>query len=49
MKNMKTIFELIKTILKVSYLIIILSIALEKGECFDFNHSLVCLPYSVHP
>ena len=34
---------LCKTILKVSYLIIILWIALEKGECFDFNHSLGCV------
>ena len=31
-----------KSILKVSYLIIILWISLEKGECFDFNHSLGC-------
>ena len=28
-----------KTILKVSYLIIVLWISLEKRECFDFNHS----------
>ena len=27
----------------VSYLIIILWITLEKGECFDFNHSLGCV------
>ena len=34
---------LFKTILKVTYLIIILWISLEKGECFDFNHSLGCV------
>ena len=34
---------LCKTILKVSYLIIILWIALEKREYFDFNHSLGCV------
>ena len=34
---------LCNTILKVSYLIIILWITLEKGECFDFNHSLGCV------
>ena len=34
---------LCKTILKVSYFIIILWITLEKGECFDFNHSLWCV------
>ena len=42
---------LCKTILKVSYLLIILWISLEKGECFDFNHSLECvyrLPYFTH-
>ena len=34
---------LCKTILlKISYLIIILWISLEKGECFDVNHSLRC-------
>ena len=32
-----------KTILKVSYLTIILQITLEKGECVDFNHSLGCV------
>ena len=34
---------LCKTILKVSYLIIILWISLEKAECFDFIHSLGCV------
>ena len=34
---------LCKTILKVTYLIIILWISLEKGECFEFNHSLGCV------
>ena len=34
---------LCKTILKVSYLIIILWIFLEKGGCIDFNHSLGCV------
>ena len=36
----KLLCLLCKTVLKVSYLIIILWITLEKGECFDFNHSL---------
>ena len=31
-----------KTILTVSYLVIILWISLEKGECFDFNHFFGC-------
>ena len=39
----KLLCLLYKTILKVSYLIIILWISLEKGECFDFNHSLGCV------
>ena len=39
----KLLCLLCKTILKVSYLIIILWITLEKGECFDFNHSLGCV------
>ena len=34
---------LCKTILKVSYLINVLWISLEKGESFDFNHSLGCV------
>ena len=34
---------LCKTILKVSYLIVILWIFLENRECFDFNHSLGCV------
>ena len=34
---------LCKTITKVSYLTNILWIALEKGKCFDFNHSLGCV------
>ena len=34
---------LCKTDLKVSCLIIIPWITLEKGECFDFNHSLGCV------
>ena len=36
----KLLCLLCKTILEVRYLIIILWIFLEKGECFDFNHSL---------
>ena len=39
----KLLYLLCKTKLKVSYLIIILWIALEKAECFDFNHSLGCV------
>ena len=39
----KLLCLLYKTILKVSYLIIILWISLEKGECFDFSHSLGCV------
>ena len=39
----KLLCLLYKTILKVSYPIIILWISLEKGECFDFNHSLGCV------
>ena len=39
----KLLFLLCNTILKISYLIIILWITLEKGECFDFNHSLGCV------
>ena len=39
----KLLCRLYKTILKVSYPIIILCIFLEKGECFDFNHSLGCV------
>ena len=39
---------LCKTILKVRYLINILWISLEKGECFDFNHPLGFLLYSIH-
>ena len=34
---------LCRTILKVSYLIIILWNTLEKRECFDFNDSLGCV------
>ena len=34
---------LCKTILKVRYLIIILWVSMEKGECFDFIHSLKCI------
>ena len=34
---------LCKTILKIIYLIIILWISLENGECFDFNQSLGCV------
>ena len=34
---------LCKTISKVSRLIIILWVSLEKGECFDFSHSLGCV------
>ena len=30
------------------YLITALWISLEKGECFNLNHSLQCLPYFVH-
>ena len=36
----KLLCLLCKTILKVSYLIIFLWITLEKGECFDFSHTL---------
>ena len=36
----KLLCLLYKIILKVSYPIIILWISLEKGECFDFNHTL---------
>ena len=39
----KLLCLLYKTILKVNYPIIILWISLEKGECFDFNHSLGCV------
>ena len=39
----KLLCLLCKVISKVSYLIIILWISLKKGECFDFNHSLVCV------
>ena len=39
----KLLCLLCKTILKVNYLIIILWIFLEKGGCFDFNHSLGCV------
>ena len=35
----------IKTISKISYLIIILWISLEKGECFYFNYSLGSITY----
>ena len=28
--------------------IIIVWIFLKKGDCFDFNHSLGFLPYSIH-
>ena len=33
--------------LKSQYLIIILWISLEKGDCFNLNHSLACLPYLI--
>ena len=36
-----------KAKLFVSDLIIILWFSLEKGECFDFSHSLGCQPYSI--
>ena len=39
----KLLCLLCKTILKVSYLIIILWITLGKGEWFDFNHCLGCV------
>ena len=39
----KLLCLLCKTISKVSYLIIILWTSLEKGEYFDFNHSLGCV------
>ena len=44
----KMLCLLCKTILKVRYLINILWISLEKGECFDFNHPLGFLLYSIH-
>ena len=37
-----------KTILKVSYLINILWISLENGDCFDFNHSLSSVYLSLY-
>ena len=39
----KLFCSLCKTILNIRYLIIILQISLEKGECFDFNHALGCI------
>ena len=39
----KLLCLLCKTILKVSYLIIILWISFKMGDCFDFNHSLGCV------
>ena len=33
---------------KFRYLNINLQITLEKGECFNFNHFLVCYLYSMH-
>ena len=39
----KKLCLLCKTILRVSYLIIVLWITLEKGEFVDFNHSLGCV------
>ena len=51
----KLLCLLCKTISKVNYLIIILSISLEKGECFQRKREgwfqspfRVCLPYSTH-
>ena len=44
----KLLFMLCKTISKVRYVIIILWISLERGDCFDLNRSFGCLPYSIH-